>query len=100
MEAYFTVLIELFWSKERILTVYLNCIETGDGIYGVEAVAREHFDTTADKLTASQSALIAATLPNPLKYSSKNPSSYMKRRQSQILKQMRTVKLPPVAEKG
>ncbi|HHT29614.1 MULTISPECIES: monofunctional biosynthetic peptidoglycan transglycosylase [Petrimonas] len=100
LEAYFTVLIELFWSKERILTVYLNCIETGDGIYGVEAVAREHFDTTADKLTASQSALIAATLPNPLKYSSKNPSSYMKRRQSQILKQMRTVKLPPVAEKG
>ena len=100
LKAYFTVLIELFWSKERILTVYLNCIETGDGIYGVEAVAREHFDTTADKLTASQSALIAATLPNPLKYSSKNPSSYMKRRQSQILKQMRTVKLPPVAEKG
>ena len=87
MEAYFTVLIEIFWPKERILTVYLNCMD------GVEAVAREHFDTTAAKITASQSALVAATLPNPLRFSSKKPSSYIKQRQSHILRQMRTVKL-------
>ncbi|HBC39578.1 MAG: monofunctional biosynthetic peptidoglycan transglycosylase [Petrimonas sp.] len=100
LEAYFTVLIEFFWTKERILTVYLNCMETGDGIYGVEAVAREHFNTTAEKLSASQSALVAATLPNPLKFSSKKPSSYMKQRQSYILRQMRTVQHPPVSEKN
>lgn len=94
MEVYFTVLIEFFWPKERILTVYLNSMEAGDGIYGAEAVAREHFDTTAAKLTASQSALIAATLPNPLRFSSEKPSSYIKQRQSRILRQMRTVKLP------
>jgi len=99
LEAYFTVLIEFFWTKEHILTVYLNCMETGDGIYGVEAVAREHFNTTAGKLSASQSALVAATLPNPLKFSSKNPSSYIRQRQSHILRQMRTVQLPPVSEK-
>ena len=93
MEAYFTVLIEIFWPKERILTVYLNSMETGNGIYGVEAVAREHFSTTAAKITASQSALVAATLPNPLRFSSKKPSSYIKQRQSHILRQMRTVKL-------
>ena len=93
LEAYFTVLIEIFWPKERILTVYLNSMETGNGIYGVEAVAREHFDTTAAKITASQSALVAATLPNPLRFSSKKPSSYIKQRQSHILRQMRTVKL-------
>ncbi|HHV85626.1 MAG TPA: monofunctional biosynthetic peptidoglycan transglycosylase [Petrimonas sp.] len=98
-EAYFTVLIELFWSKERILTVYLNSMETGNGIYGVEAVAREHFNTTAAKLSASQSALVAATLPNPLRFSSKSPSSYMMQRQSYILRQMRNVQLPPVSKK-
>ncbi len=93
LEVYFTVLIELIWSKERILEVYLNCIETGPGIYGVESVAKKHFNTTASKLSASQSALIAATLPNPLKFSSKSPSAYIKRRQSQIIRQMRTVQL-------
>ena len=94
LEAYFTLLIELFWPKERILEVYLNCMETGKGIYGAEAVARLHFNTTAKNLSASQSALIAATLPNPLVYSSKNPSAYMKRRQTQILRQMPNVILP------
>lgn len=94
LEAYFTILIEIIWSKERILEVYLNSIETGSGIYGVEAVAKEHFQTSANKLSASQSALIAATLPNPLIYNSKYPSEYMKKRQSHILKQMKTVKLP------
>ena len=91
-EAYFTFLIELFWSKERIMEVYLNSIEMGNGIYGAEAVAKPHFNTTAAKLTKRQSALIAATLPNPLKFSSKNPSRYVSRRVQQIEVQMNNVR--------
>ena len=90
-EAYFTVLIELFWSKERIMEVYLNSIEMGDGIYGVEAVAHEHFGKKASELTAGECALIAATLPNPLKYNSAHPSRYMLKRKSQILRLMRVL---------
>jgi monofunctional biosynthetic peptidoglycan transglycosylase len=91
LEAYFTVLIELFWTKERIMEVYLNSIEMGDGIYGAEAVAREHFGTTAKQLTRSQCALIAATLPNPRRFSSKAPSKYMRKRQARIEREMRFV---------
>ena len=94
METYFTVLIEFFWSKDRILHVYLNSIEMGDGLYGAEAVAQHHFNTSADKLLQTQSALIAATLPNPLRFSSKNPSPYMYKRQTHILRQMRNIRLP------
>ena len=79
-EVYFTTLIELLWSKQRIMEVYLNSIEMGEGIYGVESVARHHFGTTAKALSRSQCALIAATLPNPRKFSSKNPSDYTVRR--------------------
>ena len=82
----------MFWSKERIMEVYLNSIETGPGIYGVQAVAREHFGCDAKDLTASQCALIAATLPNPRRFSSQHPSSYMKKRQRWILNNMRYVK--------
>lgn len=89
IEAYYTVLIELLWSKERILEVYLNSIEMGPGIYGAEAVAQEHFNCAASELTRSNCALIAATLPNPNKFSSKNPSPYMLKRRKQILRQMR-----------
>ena len=91
---YFTVLIEVLWDKERILEVYLNSIEMGKGIYGAEAVAREHFKTSAAKLTRAQSALIAATLPNPVRFSSKNPSAYILRRQGEILPQMYYIALP------
>ena len=94
LETYFTVLIEFFWSKDRILHVYLNSMETGEGLYGAEAVARHHFSTTANKLSQSQSALIAATLPNPLRFSSKNPSDYIYKRQTFILRQMRNIRLP------
>lgn len=94
LESYFTVLIELFWSKERILHVYLNSMETGEGMYGAEAVAQHHFNTSASKLSQSQSALIAATLPNPLRFSSKKPSAYMFKRQAFILRQMRNISLP------
>lgn len=91
LEVYFTALIELCWSKERIMEVYLNSIEMGDGIYGAEAVAQQHFGRSAKKLTATNSALIAATLPNPLKFSSANPSRYMLKRQSAIMHQMKNV---------
>lgn len=88
LEVYFTGLIELIWGKERIMEVYLNSIEMGDGIYGAEAVARLHFDTTARHLSRQQCALIAATLPNPLKMNSGKPSRYVIKRQGAILKQM------------
>lgn len=91
LEAYFTVWIELVWGKERIMEVYLNSIEMGDGIYGAEAVAVANFGVRASDLTKSQCALIAATLPNPLRFSSKEPSNYMLKRQASILKQMRNV---------
>ena len=90
-EVYFTTLIELMWSKQRIMEVYLNSIEMGDGIYGAEAVAEEHFNTKALGLSKSQCALIAATLPNPRKFSSKHPSGYMLKRQSRILREMKYV---------
>ena len=92
LEAYFTVLIEVFWSKERIMEVYLNSIEMGPGIYGVQAVAQEHFGCDAKDLTADQCALIAATLTNPRRFSSKDPSRYMKKRQRQIKANMKYVK--------
>ena len=92
LEAYFTILIEVFWSKERIMEVYLNSIEMGPGIYGVQAVAHEHFGCDAKDLTANQCALIAATLPNPRRFSSKTPNKYMKKRQRWILDNMRYVK--------
>lgn len=90
-ELYFTGLIELMWSKQRIMEVYLNSIEMGDGIYGADAVAEEHFGTTAEKLSKAQCALIAATLPNPRKFSSKNPSAYMLKRQARIMREMNYV---------
>ena len=90
-EVYFTALIELMWPKERIMEVYLNSIEMGDGIYGADAVAEEHFGTDAQNLTKAQCALIAATLPNPRKFSSKNPSAYMRKRQARIMREMKYV---------
>jgi len=95
LEAYFTVLIEFIWGKERIMEVYLNSIEMGDGIYGAEAVAQQHFGRRAITLTRPNCALIAATLPNPLKYSSKEPSSYMLKRQTAIMAQMRHIDVFP-----
>jgi len=95
LEAYFTVLIEFIWGKERIMEVYLNSIEMGDGIYGAEAVAQQHFGRRAITLTRPNCALIAATLPNPLKFSSKEPSSYMLKRQTAIMNQMRHIDVFP-----
>ena len=92
-EAYFTVLIELLWSKERIMEVYLNSIEMGPNIYGVEAVAQAHFGCSAAQLRAKDCALIAATLPNPIKFSSQRPSRYMRKRTKDIQKQMRYISI-------
>ena len=94
-EVYFTALIELFWSKQHIMEVYLNSIEMGDGIYGADAVAEWHFHKTASGLTKAECALIAATLPNPLRYNSAKPSAYVLKRQKRILHEMRYVKPLP-----
>ncbi len=91
LEAYFTVLIETLWPKRRILEVYLNSIEMGDGIYGAEAVAQKHFGISAARLNDHQSALIAATLPNPRKFNSRNPSAYINRRARKIEHEMKNV---------
>lgn len=88
LEAYFTVLMELVWSKDRIMEVYLNSIEMGPGIYGVEAAARHYFNTSAAKLTKRQCALIAISLPNPLKRDPARPTAYMNRRANQIMRYM------------
>lgn len=88
LEAYFTVLVELIWSKERIMEVYLNVIEMGDGIYGIEAASQTFFNKPAAKLNRNQAALIAAVLPNPRRWSPAKPTSYILGRQAWILRQM------------
>ena len=88
LETYFTFLIELMWSKQRIMEVYLNSIEMGDGIYGVQACAEQNFGMDAQQLSRRDCALIAATLPNPRRFSSKNPGPYMRKRIGQIEHQM------------
>lgn len=81
----------MMWSKQRIMEVYLNSIEMGPGIYGVDAVAEYHFNKKAQDLFRGECALIAATLPNPRKFSSLYPSAYMKKRQRQIEHQMKFI---------
>lgn len=88
LEVYFTFLIEVFWGKQRIMEVYLNIIETGKGIYGVEKAAQIYFNKSSSELSAAQSALITAVLPSPLRYSVSNPGPYMVKRQGQILNLM------------
>ncbi len=99
LEAYFTVMIEFFWGKERIMEVYLNTIEMGDGIYGAQAVAKTHFGCDASALTLQQATLIAASLPNPLKFDSASPSRYMYKRQSWIIRQIRNLGTCPLYQK-
>lgn len=92
LEVYYTFLIEHIWGKERIMEVYLNSIEMGKNIYGAEAVAQVNFRKSAKALTAGESALIAATLPNPIRFNSAKPSAYIQRRQAKILDLMWKVK--------
>lgn len=88
IEAYFTFMIEKVWGKRRILEVYLNVAETGKGIFGIEAAAREYFNKPASKLSRKEAAMIAACLPNPKKYIVKPPSRYINQRYPWILQQM------------
>ncbi len=89
LEAWFTVLVELFWPKQRILEVYLNIAEFGPGIYGAEAAAQAFFRKPAGRLTRSEAARLAAVLPNPKRLSAGNPGPYVQRRAAWIQRQMR-----------
>jgi monofunctional glycosyltransferase len=88
VEAYFTMMIELIWGKQRILEVYLNIAEMGDGIFGVEAASQLYFNKPAKDVGRQQAALLAAVLPNPIKYSAKNPSGFVFRKRNRIARAM------------
>jgi monofunctional biosynthetic peptidoglycan transglycosylase len=84
LEAYFTVLIEAGWGKRRIMEVYLNSIEWGPGVYGVDAAAQKNFGVGADRLSAAQAARLAAILPSPLKWRAAQPGPYVRKRSGKI----------------
>lgn len=94
IEAYYTVLIEALWGKHRIMEVYLNVIETGENMYGVEAPARKVYDKRASELNPHEASMIATVLPNPLRMKLEAPSSYMVRRSARVRSLMN--KLPPI----
>jgi monofunctional biosynthetic peptidoglycan transglycosylase len=96
LEVYFTFLIEILWSKERIMEVYLNVIEMGPGIYGAEAAAEYYFEKTAARLSKGESALIAAILPNPIRWSARQPTPYIIRKKNWILRNMRRIELKEI----
>ena len=85
LEAYFTVLTELIWGKRRIMEIYLNVIEMGDGVYGIEAASQEYFGVSASQLTKNQAAMIAACLPNPRRFNAGHPTGYVLRRKDHII---------------
>jgi monofunctional biosynthetic peptidoglycan transglycosylase len=88
LEVYFTFMIELVWSKQRILEVYLNEAEMGKGIFGIEAAAKKYFKKPASRLTRTEAAMIAASLPNPVRYTVKPVSTYVSRKYPWVLRQM------------
>ncbi|MGZ5211949.1 MAG: transglycosylase domain-containing protein, partial [Kaistella sp.] len=93
LEAVYTFIIEIVWGKHVILERYLNSIEMGRGVFGVEAASDYYFNKNAKNLTKSEAAWIAAILPNPKKYDPKNPSTYLKRKHNWIMRQMNNVSL-------
>ena len=93
-EAYFTVLIELLWGKQRILEVYLNVIETGDGLYGADAATRHYFGKPAGSLTKRQAALLVAVLPNPRRWSPTKPTAFINRKANTIVRYMAYSQIP------
>lgn len=99
LEVYFTFMIELLWGKKRILEVYLNVIEMGKGVFGIEAAAQQYFDKSARQLNRREAALIAASLPNPKRYKVKPTSGYMQYRSSFILRQMMHLQSEPAIRK-
>lgn len=94
LETYFTVLIEIFWSKQRILEVYLNVIEMGQGIYGAEAASKYYFYKSGKSLTKKEAALIIAILPSPQKWDARRPSAYVNRRANNIVRYLNTYTIP------
>lgn len=94
LEAYFTVLIETVWGKRRIMEVYLNVVEFAPGVYGAEAAANRYWKKSARQLSASESALMAAVLPNPRRWKFWQPTSYIRARQATILARMNDVRIP------
>ena len=99
LEAYFTVLLEVCWNKHRILETYLNIVEFGDGIYGVEAAAKHYFHKPAGRLTAEEAALLAAVLPNPHRLKANAPTAYLRGRQRWILDQMMHLRIEEVTNR-
>ena len=95
LEVYFTFMIELIWGKKRILEVYLNVIEMGKGIYGIEAASRSYFNKPANSLTRVEAATIAACLPNPKNYTVKPLSNYVAGRRPWVLQQMNNLEGDP-----
>lgn len=95
LEVYFTFLIELIWGKERILEVYLNEAEMGKGIFGMEAASRKYFQKSASKLTRTEAAMIASSLPNPKRYSVKPLSTYVGRKYPWVIRQMNNLEDDP-----
>jgi len=93
LEAYYTVLIEALWGKKRILEVYLNTVDWGEGVVGAEMASKKYFRTNASYLTAEQSALLAAVLPSPHQWSPEHPTGYVRERQRRILEDMRKMPL-------
>lgn len=93
-ETYFTILIELLWGKKRILEVYLNVIETGDGLYGADTATTTYFKKTATSLSKRQAALLIAVLPNPIRWSPAKPTAYINRKASSIIRYMEHSKIP------
>lgn len=94
LETYFTFLIELFWSKKRILEMYLNVIEMGQGVYGAEAAAQYYFSKSATNLTKKEAALIIAILPNPRKWDARKPSNYVNSRANNIVRYINHYTIP------
>jgi monofunctional biosynthetic peptidoglycan transglycosylase len=95
LEVYFTFMIELIWGKKRILEMYLNEAEMGKGIFGIEAASQKYFNHSAKKLTKVESAMIASSLPNPIRYTVKPPSRYVSRKYPWVMRQMNNLVADP-----
>jgi monofunctional biosynthetic peptidoglycan transglycosylase len=100
LEAYFTVLLEIFWSKERIMEVYVNIIEMGNGVYGIQAASQTYYKKDASRLRPGEAAMIASILPNPRKWSPLKPSAMIFRKQQRVLKSMQKTRAPEWAQEA
>jgi monofunctional biosynthetic peptidoglycan transglycosylase len=99
LEVYYTYLIEYIWGKKRILEVYVNVVELGEGVYGVEAASRKYFGKSASSLSQREAALLASVLPNPIRWSPAKPTPYIEKRVSFIMGRM-GVAIPKADKKG